>query len=96
MKRSATGSCVGPRKGHSRPANSDDVQLSRPANVYAVVLRFDAAGPSALIVRQDSEPLPGGEGVRYRLVTETDDRAHALRVAYELERKCRTGDITRH
>jgi hypothetical protein len=95
VKRPATRSRDGARDGHGRAASSEDARVSAPAEIYAVVIRFDSAGASALIIRQDSEPLPGGDGVRYRLITETDDRAYALRVAYELERKCRAGDIRR-
>jgi hypothetical protein len=36
---------------------------------YAVVLRFDPAGPCLRILHDDSPPLPGREGVRYPLLT---------------------------
>jgi hypothetical protein len=51
---------------------------------YVVVLCFDSACVCPLILRDDSEPLLGGDGLRYRLVTETGDYAEAVRVADEL------------
>ena len=62
---------------------------------YAVLIRFDPAGACPFIVREDSESLPGGEDVRYRLVAETDDYGCAIRVADEILRKCRAGEVRR-
>lgn len=56
---------------------------------YAVLLRFDPTGPCPLILPEDSEPLPGGDAVRYRLVLETGDEDEALRVAEQLWHQCR-------
>jgi len=53
---------------------------------YVVVLCFDSAGVCPLVLRDDSEPLFGGDGVRYRLITETDDYGEAVRVADDLQR----------
>jgi hypothetical protein len=60
---------------------------------YTVLLRLDPAGACSVIVRDDAEPLPGGDGVRYRLVAETDDQAEAVRVADLLRRPINAGDI---
>jgi hypothetical protein len=54
--------------------------------LYVVVLCFDSAGVSPLILRDDSEPLLGGDGVRYRFVAETKDYAEAVRLADQLQR----------
>jgi hypothetical protein len=48
-----------------------------------------------VILRDESEPLPGGDGVRYRLITETEDHAEAHRVAVDLRRRIWTGEIRR-
>jgi hypothetical protein len=48
-----------------------------------------------VILRDDSEPLSGGDGVRYRFIAETDDRGEAIRVADSLERQCAAGEIGR-
>ncbi len=55
---------------------------------YTVLLRLDPAGACPVILRDDSEPLPGGEGVRCRLVAETDDDMEAARVAELLWHRC--------
>ena len=63
-----------------------------PAVTYAVLLCFDSAGASPLILRDDDEALLGGDGVRFRLVAETDDHGEAVRVA-ELLRHQIAGDL---
>lgn len=50
--------------------------------LYTVVLR---------ILQDDPEPLTGGDGVRYRLVAETDDYGEAVRVADLLRRRIKSG-----
>jgi hypothetical protein len=60
-----------------------------PAMPYAVGLRLDPAGVCPLILTEDSEPLPGGDDVRYRFVTELDDLAEAARLAGEIQENSR-------
>jgi hypothetical protein len=60
---------------------------------YAVLLRLDAAGACPVILRDDSEPLTGGEGVRYRFVAETDDQVEAVQVADLLQRRMTAGEV---
>ena len=60
---------------------------------YTVVLRFDPAGACLRILHDDSEPLPGGEGVRYRLVAQTDDQDEAVAVADLLRRRINAGEL---
>lgn len=47
---------------------------------YAVIIRLDQTGSTAFIHREDSAPLEGEDGVRYRLVAETDDHGDAVRI----------------
>lgn len=54
---------------------------------YAVLLRLDSAGSCPLILRDDSEPLTGGDGVRYRFIAETDGPDEAARIADQLQRR---------
>jgi hypothetical protein len=61
--------------------------------IYAVVLRFDPAGTCLRILHDDSEPLTGGDGVRYRLVAETDDHGEAARVADLLRQRIEAGQL---
>jgi len=60
---------------------------------YAVLLCFDSAGASPLILRDDDETLLGGDGVRFRLVAETDDHGEAERVAEQLRRQIAAGEL---
>jgi hypothetical protein len=60
---------------------------------FAVVLRIDPAGQTAFISREDSEPLESEEGVRYRLLGETDDYGEAVRLADQAN--AREGDNRR-
>jgi hypothetical protein len=48
---------------------------------YAVIVRFDQTGSTAFTRREDSAPLEGEAGVRYRLVAETEDHGEAVLVA---------------
>jgi len=59
---------------------------------YAVLLCFESAGASPLIVRDDDEALISGDGVRFRLVAETDDHGEAVRVAELLRRQIAAGE----
>jgi hypothetical protein len=43
----------------------------------------------------DSEPLTGGDGVRYRWVAELADLGEAARLASELQETCRRGGVNR-
>ena len=52
---------------------------------YCLLLRFDAAGASPVLLRDD-EPLKGGDGVRYRFVAEAETLAEANALK---ERLCR-------
>ena len=54
---------------------------------YAVLLRLDPAGPSPLIVPEDSPPFGSENGVRYRWVAQTDDHRVAVRVVELLQRR---------
>lgn len=45
------------------------------------------------ILHDDSEPLPGGNAVRYRLVAETDDQSEAVAVADLLRRRINGGEL---
>jgi hypothetical protein len=60
---------------------------------YAVLLRLDGAGACPVILREDSEPWTGGEGVRWKLIAETDDHGEAIRVAELLQRRCDAGEL---
>ena len=60
---------------------------------WAAILRFDPAGVCVNILRDDAEPLPRGDGVRYRLVAQTDDHGEAIRVAELLKRRCDAGEL---
>jgi len=59
--------------------------------LYTVVLRFDPAATCPRILHGDSQPLAGGDGVRYRLVAQTDGPGEALRVADQLWRRINPG-----
>jgi len=63
------------------------------AMAYAVILCFDSAGASPLILHDDDEALLGGDGVRFRLVAETDDHGEAVRVAEQLRRQIAAGEV---
>jgi hypothetical protein len=63
------------------------------AMAYAVVLRSDQTGACPVILRDDSKPLPGGDGVRYRFVLETGDEDEAVRVADRLWHQCRSAEL---
>ena len=63
---------------------------------YAVMLRFDPVGVCVNIVREGSEPLLGGDRVRYRLVAETDDHGEAVAVADLLRRRIDAGEFGQH
>lgn len=56
---------------------------------YQVVLITDAIGSTPTILHDDSPPLVGSPGVRFRLVAETDDHGEAIAVAQLLKKKCR-------
>jgi hypothetical protein len=58
---------------------------------YAILLRLEAHGARAVLVREDDE-LPPEKGVRWRYVARTDDYAEALRVAEVLQRRCDSGE----
>jgi hypothetical protein len=45
------------------------------------------------ILHDDSEPLTFGDGVRYRLVAETDDHDEAARVADLLRQRIEAGQL---
>jgi hypothetical protein len=60
---------------------------------YTVLLCFDSAGPSPLILRDDDEALISGDGVRFRLAAETDDHGEAVRVAETLRRQIAAGEL---
>jgi hypothetical protein len=66
-------------------------RLSWQAMTYAVLLRFDSAGACVNIPREDDEPLMG-DGVRYRLVAQTDDHGEAVAVADLLHRRIAVGE----
>jgi hypothetical protein len=59
----------------------------------AVLLRIDPAGACPLILRDDSEPLTGGDGVRHRFVAETNDHVEAVQVADLLQRRINAGEM---
>jgi hypothetical protein len=61
--------------------------------IWAAILRFDPAAVCVNILRDDAEPLPGGDGVRYRLVAQTDDHGEAIRVAQLLKRHRDAGEL---
>jgi hypothetical protein len=46
-----------------------------------------------VILRDDSEPLIGGTGVRYRFIGQTSDFGEAVRMAESLRRRCAAGEI---
>jgi hypothetical protein len=54
---------------------------------YAVILVLDAAGSTPVILAEDSGPLQRLDGVRYRLIATTNDRAEATRVAESLKQR---------
>lgn len=60
-----------PRKRRRARRYAFGRRLRRPRS------RLDPAGACPVILREDSKPLTGGEGVRWRLVAETDDHAEA-------------------
>ena len=47
---------------------------------YCLLLRFDSAGPCPVLLRDD-EQLMGGDGVRYRIIAETDTWQEADAIA---------------
>ena len=59
---------------------------------YAVVLCVESVGASPMVLPDDSEALIDGDGVRYRLVAQTDDHAEAVRVADLLRRQLNAGE----
>lgn len=63
--------------------------------LHAVIIRTDQTGSTAFIHREDSAPLEGEAGVRYRLVSETDDHGEAVRVVDVLQRRIRAGELPR-
>jgi hypothetical protein len=50
---------------------------------YLIVLRYDAEGTSPIVVRED-EALVASDGVRWRLVAQTDDADLAARIVEQL------------
>jgi hypothetical protein len=48
---------------------------------YAVLIRIDPEGECVVMVGDDAEPLPGGDGVRYRFVAEVATGAEAVQIA---------------
>jgi len=50
---------------------------------YLIVLRYDAEGTSPLVLRED-EQLVASDGVRWRLVAQTDDADLAARIVDQL------------
>jgi hypothetical protein len=60
---------------------------------FWIVLRIDSAGACPLILSDDSAPLTRMEGVRYRLVAQTDDHGDAVRVTELLQRRCQSGEL---
>ena len=65
--------------------------LTSPPFAYTVLLRLDSAGACPVILSEDSEPLSGEEGVRYRFVAQTDDHGEGIRVGELLGRWCDAG-----
>lgn len=57
---------------------------------YFVILRTDPARACVDILRED-EPLSGGDGVRYRLVCETDDAHQAEQAAALIRERLAAG-----
>ena len=57
---------------------------------YFVILRTHAARACVDILRE-GEPFPGGDGVRYRLVLETDDAEQAEQAAAPLPERLAEG-----
>jgi hypothetical protein len=50
---------------------------------YLIVLRYDAEGTCPLVLRED-ETLVSSDGVRWRLVAQTDDADLAARIVDQL------------
>ncbi len=56
---------------------------------YCVLVRIDSEGDSPVLLSDDSAPLVGEEGVRFRFVAETDDEMEAVRIADLVWHRCR-------
>jgi hypothetical protein len=62
---------------------------------YTVLVRIDAAGrETPVVLDEDCLPVVGEDGVRFRLVAETDDELEAFRVAHLIRERCRAGGPT--
>jgi hypothetical protein len=59
---------------------------------YALLLRFDPAGPCPVLVRDD-ERLDRGDGVRYRFVAEADTWEDAEAIRQQLERQIEAREL---
>ena len=59
---------------------------------YALLVRFDSAGPCPVLVRDD-ERLDRPDGVRYRFVTQTDTWEEADAIRDELHRKIEAREL---
>ena len=59
---------------------------------YTVILRLSPAR-AAVHVLLDHEVLQGGDGVRFRLVCQTDDAQEAERAASLVRERILTGDL---
>ena len=59
---------------------------------YALLLKFDQAGPSPMLVRGD-ERLDRGDGVRYRFVAEADTWEDAEAIRQQLERQIEAREL---
>jgi len=60
---------------------------------YTILLRFDSTGVCPVLLQEDYEPLGGEEGVRWRLVAQTDERGEAIRIVEELRRRREAGEL---
>ena len=59
---------------------------------YALLLRFDSAGPCPVLVRDD-ERLDRSDGVRYRFVAEADTWKDAEAIRRQLERQIEAREL---
>jgi len=60
---------------------------------YTILLRFDSAGVCPVLLQEDYEPLGGEEGVRWRLVAQTDECDEAIRIVEDLRRRREAGEL---
>jgi hypothetical protein len=59
---------------------------------YALLLKFDQAGPSPMLVRDD-ERLDRCDGVRYRFIAEADTWEDAETIRQQLERQIESREL---